>query len=382
MAATTLPGLVKQLDEFQESIRLYENIIYKSGSERKNNTGESPSSNIPPPKSSVQSIVDVALLSKAHTTKVGIAFKPPISVAAASKTLADSSALIPALVGAFVSIYDDRERANKVGILLLREVKDQVLDFLSAHKGLCVELKALSSASAEKGNSTDEVSGSRLVSVGKVWETCDTLAAITKLRSAKILAAKVDQFAEMVQDAIYDLDEFIENGNQDSNSDDFILDFGSEDEDDDIVDKLKSAGRTTKKESSKDEEEEDEDDEDDHDENSEPSPLQVLALKLKPHLAALPDYFQNVIIPQANKNPQDVMFHYKIYESLTALTINIDDLVAEYINDEAEESEINESHLSIKKEIKALTYLITSAKVQDSELELLTTDFVNKLNVL
>ena len=264
MAATTLPGLVKQLDEFQESIRLYENIIYKSGSERKNNTGESPSSNIPPPKSSVQAIVDVALLSKAHTTKVGIAFKPPISVAAASKTLADSSALIPALVGAFVSIYDDRERANKVGILLLREVKDQVLDFLSAHKGLCVELKALSSASAEKGNSTDEVSGSRLVSVGKVWETCDTLAAITKLRSAKILAAKVDQFAEMVQDAIYDLDEFIENGNQDSNSDDFILDFGSEDEDDDIVDKLKSAGRTTKKESSKDEEEEDEDDEDDH----------------------------------------------------------------------------------------------------------------------
>lgn len=384
MAATTVQELVSQLTEFKNSIALYEDIVYNSGTTKKNGQNSKPPK-LATPKSSVQAIVDVALLSKAHTTKVGIAFKPPVSVAAASKTLADSSALIPALVGAFVAINDNKEKAEKVGILILEQVKDQVLDFLSAHKGLCVDLISLAEKPTDEVVKSESEDSGRLVSVGRVWKACDDLAEITKLRSSKILALKVEQFAEMVQDALLDLDEFIENGNDDGD-DDFILDFGSDEEDDEILEKLQKAGRSKKSEPKVEDDNDDDDDDKDYedgkdDEDTEPSELQLLAQEFKPYISGLPEFYRNVVIPQANKNASDVMLHQKIYQALSYLSIKIDDIVGEYINDEADEAEVKESHNGIKTEIKALADLVSGAPVKDSDLQTLTNDFVQKLNV-
>lgn len=370
--ATTLPELAKELKELKESIDLYENIVYTSGTDKKQKSDklkETPS--LATPKSSVQAIIDVAALSKAHTTKVGIAFKLPISVGAASKTLADSSALIPAIVGAFVAINDDKQKAEKVGILLLDEVKNQVLDFLSAHKGLCTELISLSEHPEKDADKNSEESG-RLVSVGRVWKACDQVMAISQLRSSKILAIKVEQFAEMLQDALDDLEDFIENGNEGGN-DDFILEFGSDEEDDQIFEKLQNAKskRATK--------EEDEDEGEDGDD--EPTELQLLAQGFKTSIDGLPSFYRDVVIPQASKNPADVILHYKLYTALSSLSTNIDDLVGEFLNEEAEDDDVKISITDLKKQLKQLTDLVGSAPLKDSKLDDLTKGLVEKLNL-
>lgn len=376
MATTSRDVLLKELDEYSASARVYETIIYKLGSAIEDDESKP---EISPPKSSVQAIVDIARLSKAHTTKIGIAFKPPISVAAASKTLTESAALVPALVGSFVAVYNDKEKASKVGSLILGEVRDFVLDYLSAHKGLYKELKSLAASPESKdSDKKEEESGARLISIGKVWEACDALTDIAKLRSAKILAVKVEQFAEMVQDALDDLSEFIENGNE-GNGDEFTLDFGSDVEDDDVVEKLNASGSSKKSEDSEDDDEDDKDY--DHDENTEPSELQLLATDLMPCLSGLPDFYRSAIISRVNSNAQDVALHQNLYEALSDLSAEIDDLVGEFINEEGEEGDIRTSYDSIENNVKSLTELILKTSATDSNLESLVNDLIENLTL-
>lgn len=381
--------LVKQLEELKNSISLYQDIIYKVGRGGNSKSGDT---TLPAPKSSVQAIIDVALLSKAHTTKVGIAFKPPISVDAASKTLADSAALIPALVGAFVAINDDSEKANKVGTLVLGEVGNRVLDFLSAQKKLLTELRLLTISTAldpvpESGETeTDELKevGDRLASVGQAWKACDALVAIPTLRSAKLLEEKIQQFSSMMEDVISDLEEYVENGAQEG-FDDLLAEWDSDDDnddDDDDEEEDKEEKQTSKSKKVESKEEEDDDDEDDDDnDDDEQSELQALASKYKSDLALLLQFYQGGVIAQALKNPQDVTLHQSISGALSDMAEKLDDLVGAFMEGEEDEESITEMYSEIKQDIKKLTDLVSSAPVKSPDMEGLVDGLVQKLNL-
>lgn len=385
MSDKTTSKLVKQLEELKESISLYQDIIYKVG---RRDQSKSEASTLPAPKSSVQAIIDVALLSKAHTTKVGIAFKPPISVDAASKTLADSAALVPALVGAFVAIHDDPEKVNKVGTLVLGEVGHRVLDFLTAQKKLFTELRSLtlSSASASTSTSTSttvsgenetemkEV-GDRLASVGQVWKACDALVAIPTLRSAKLLEESIWQFSSMMEDVIADLEEYVENGAQEG-YDELLTEWNSDEDEEDV----EKQGSKDKQDKAK-EAEEDNDEDEDEDEDNEKSDLQLLALKYKSDLALLLQFYQGVVLAQALKNPLDVILHQTVSGSLSAMAEKLDDLVGAFMDGEEDETSITEMYSEIKKAIKKLADLVSSAPAKSPDMEGLVDDLVKNLSL-
>ncbi|KAF5119320.1 hypothetical protein DV495_004804 [Geotrichum candidum] len=354
--AKTLNQLLDQLDRYHEMVSSNQSIFLKAS--KKTNVIDVPgldTAALKEIKSSVQGTIDIVTLLKAHITKVGIAFKPPISVEPASKTLADSAGLIPQLVSAFIALSNDQEKANKIGVLPLLEARDLVENLLTSCNGLAVELKALSKSENSEASDKDEnsSSGSRLVSIGKVWEACDAVIAIPKLQSSKIFAAKAEGFAQMVDDALEDLEGVADNTGSD------VDDFFDEDFDD--------------------EESEKEDKADDND--GEISPVQEQAKLLHEQLSKVPEFIRDVIIPQVTKNPREVKLHFLLIKALEKLTTSIDNSVVEYFFQETDEEEAKEINEKLIKEIKSLAKLSGLGPEKDAELASLTTDFVEKLKV-
>ncbi|KAF5092699.1 hypothetical protein D0Z00_004452 [Geotrichum galactomycetum] len=356
--AKTLNQLLDQLDRYHEMVSANQSIFLKAS--KKTNVIDVPgldTAALKQIKSSVQGIIDIVTLLKAHITKVGIAFKPPISVEPASKTLADTAGLIPQLVSAFIALSNDQEKANKIGVLPLLQARDLVENLLTSCNGLAVELKALSKSETSGATDKDESNsaGSRLVSIGKVWEACDAVIAIPKLQSSKIFAVKAEGFAQMVDDALEDLEGVV--NNTASDVDDFF------DDEDDFDD----------------EENEKEDKADDNDD--EISPVQEQAKLLHEQLSKVPEFIRGVIVPQVTKNPREVKLHFLLIKALEKLTTSIDDSVVEYFFQETDEEEAKAINDKLIKEIKSLAKLSGLGPEKDAELASLTNDFVKKLTV-
>lgn len=359
--AKTLNQLVDQLDRFHEMISANQAIFLKAN--KKTNIIDVPgldTTALNQIKSSVQGTIDIVTLLKAHITKVGIAFKPPISVEPASKTLSDCAGLIPQLVSAFIALSNDQEKANKIGVLPLLEARDLVETLLTSCNGLAVELKALTKNEKTESKEHDETtSGSRLVSIGKVWEACDAVIAIPKLQSSKIFAARAEGFAQMIDDALEDLEGVIDNTGGDV--DDFF-DEDFDEDDDEEEDKLENSPK-------------------DDNENQELSPVQEQAKLLYERLSNVSEFIRGVVIPQVKKNPREVKLHFLLIKALEKLTTNIDNSVVEYFFQETDEEEAKEINEKLIKEIKSLAKLSGLGSEKDTGLVSLTNEFSEKLSL-
>lgn len=356
--AKTLNQLVDQLDRFHEMVSANQAIFLKAS--KKTNIIDVPgldTTALNLIKSSVQGTIDIVTLLKAHITKVGIAFKPPISVEPASKTLSDCAGLIPQLVSAFIALSNDQEKANKIGVLPLLEARDLVETLLTSCNGLAVELKALTKNEKTESKEHDETTSDlRLVSIGKVWEACDAVIAIPKLQSSKIFAARAEGFAQMIDDALEDLAGVVDNTGGD------VDDFFDEDFDEEEEDKVENSSK-------------------DDNENKELSPVQEQAKLLYERLSNVSEFIRDVVIPQVKKNPREVKLHFLLIKALEKLTTNIDNSVVEYFFQETDEEEAKEINEKLIKEIKSLAKLSSLGSDKDSGLVFLTKEFSDKLSL-
>lgn len=365
--ASSLKELVQELENFESLVSAHQAIFYKAS--KTTNVIEVPGVDLKAfseAKSSVKGVIDAATLLKAHITKVGIAFKPPISVQPASKTLQDTARIIPALVGSFISLTNDQEKADKIGVLPLIQARELIENVLTSCMGLGVELKILVNNdmrdTPEKPEGTTE-SGTRLISIGKVWDTCDAVMEISKLQSSKIFAVKAEDYALTIEDALADLKSFIEDGADDG----FLFDDGSDFDDDDDEgndnDDIKENPKT------------------DVNNIDAMSPEQEQAQNLYEQLIKVPDLIRNILIPQMRKNPTQVKLHFIVLQSINKLATSIDDTIVEYMEiDDSEAEALNEKLIN---KIKLVVKLSGSGNntQRDEALDKLASDFIEKLSL-
>lgn len=144
-------------------------------------------------------VADIAKLTKAHTTKTAIAFKPPLAAAVASRCVADGAALMLPMLGALVAVA----RADGVAALVVAEVGRRVGEYFQANETFFEELAGLAREETGRGD------GLRLVNAGKVWQACDALVAVptAALSAAKLLASKVVIYGDVIKDAAEEVGE-------------------------------------------------------------------------------------------------------------------------------------------------------------------------------
>ncbi|ANB11148.1 hypothetical protein AWJ20_3948 [Sugiyamaella lignohabitans] len=175
-------------------------------------------------ENSLNAIKDISSLWQAHTTKLALAFKPPISGEAALKCLEEAGKLPRLLVAAYNAIDED----DKTG-LMKPEVKDHIDMLFLAENSFLEELKEavvrerlllqnLRPASADSNART-------LVSVGEVWESCKKLQALIDNGPVAVLQGKITAYSGIIRDAVEEFKELMEEEREDSddeNNDDDV----------------------------------------------------------------------------------------------------------------------------------------------------------------
>lgn len=158
----------------------------------------------------LNALADIASLWRAHTTKVGIAFKPPVSAAAAEACLQDVAKLLPLAAGVALSMTEARDGQLAVNEATARtralvESQARLVDELAS----VAERQRLETASGRRPSASGRSSGATLTSIGKVWQSCDALAELKTLGVGGILRARIAEFAGMLDDAASDLEAWI-----------------------------------------------------------------------------------------------------------------------------------------------------------------------------
>ncbi|CAN6612061.1 hypothetical protein TRVA0_005S00452 [Trichomonascus vanleenenianus] len=154
----------------------------------------------------LNAIADIAKLARAHTTKVGISFRPPVSGKAAQQCVSDLSSLTPLFAAACIGMKDDLD-----GKVLRIEVRSRLTDLYNTLSMLAKELLSVldreeKTPTADKDAKSDEKT---LVSIGQVWECCDALIQLPLLGLGGVIAERLDGFSSMIKDGLNDLEEWI-----------------------------------------------------------------------------------------------------------------------------------------------------------------------------
>lgn len=156
----------------------------------------------------VAELAKLARLIKAHTTKVGIIFRPENLAKDTAPAVATLKQLLEAVV-LVVTVVTQLDAAV-VSRLLVDDVVAHIGVLLAANVAFVDELTALAGASdapePTKPLADDEVDA-RLVSVGKIWANCDALAALADGGSLGLLAGKITDNVLLIDDGF---DEFVE----------------------------------------------------------------------------------------------------------------------------------------------------------------------------
>lgn len=174
-------------------------------------------------------LIDVSKLIRAHTTKIGIAFKPPISRDAAVKCIEDLAKTTPNLAAIFLGMREEID-----GSLVVREFESHVKDMYATVKAYVEQLKEAVRSEDDlktgkrRPTSHNVSNGGTLVMVGEVWQMCDALENSANKGSTGILQEKIQEFEQIVQDGLEDLEAWIE-----GDGDGLDLSFGDEDSDSD-----------------------------------------------------------------------------------------------------------------------------------------------------
>ncbi|KAH3668104.1 hypothetical protein OGAPHI_001858 [Ogataea philodendri] len=145
----------------------------------------------------------LAKLVHAHTTKVGIVFKPPISPDNYHACFVEVEALIRTLV-LLVSLCSqlvaEKKKYSNLYVQAIVEATQSLLGFFS---GLSKELVEMLDAEDGEG-------GARLVSVGKIWDVCDTFGGLVQNGASGVIRAKFKDSAALIGDGLEEYEEWLE----------------------------------------------------------------------------------------------------------------------------------------------------------------------------
>ncbi|KAG7732692.1 hypothetical protein KL948_002122 [Ogataea haglerorum] len=158
----------------------------------------------------------------AHTTKVGIVYRPPISPENFHACFVEVESVTRSLV-MLVSLCSQLIAEKKeYSALYIQRVLDEVHTLLGTFSVLSNELSGLLDAQDNDADST------RLVSVGKIWEICDNLSSLVRLGASGVLRAKFKESASLLADGLEEYEEWLESPSADNG--DFFEESDHEDE--------------------------------------------------------------------------------------------------------------------------------------------------------
>lgn len=142
----------------------------------------------------------------AHSTKIGIAFRPPVSINAAYQQLKETSEVFLILIGVLSKLFNIQEN-DKFGKLYKEEILEVTKLLISSFKELLIELKNLD-FNLQKGEVDESY---RLINVGKIWENCKKLESLIKEGKIGLLKSKIRLNIAVIEDLIEEFEEWLEN---------------------------------------------------------------------------------------------------------------------------------------------------------------------------
>lgn len=180
-------------------------------------------------------------LIRAHTTKVGIVFKPhtwdkePEAAFNALESLSKSVIFLLSLCSQL--------KPTMISRLFHTEVIDATRSLIDSIYSLSTELLALvhqentksdTFAEAKEMRQADDESNIRLISVGKIWSNCDSLEELVKGGSLGVLTKKLKQSLALVNDGLDEFEEWSKDPDAFEDDDDpFGFDSNSDSEESD-----------------------------------------------------------------------------------------------------------------------------------------------------
>ncbi|SMN21256.1 similar to Saccharomyces cerevisiae YLR287C Putative protein of unknown function [Maudiozyma saulgeensis] len=147
-------------------------------------------------------LVKLSQLIKSHTTKIGIILNPETfteeNYNATYKELKSFIDYVFFYFSLLPLFYKDEEYPE----YMLKKIDNATLELLNGMEVLCDELDK-----KFEQNDTDE---DRLLCVGMIWSSCDTLEDIGKKGKFGLLADSIRESSGLVDDVLSEVDEFLE----------------------------------------------------------------------------------------------------------------------------------------------------------------------------
>lgn len=201
----------------------------------------------------LKELVKIAKLIKAHTTKVGIIFEPShlkTQSDAAYNTTSELSKSFVLFMSALAALSPE-----KVSNLFYKEVNSVSSDLVANATQFAKELKLLKAEVDDGEDSKSEGTNGvdpRLVSVGKVWTSCDVVVKLIENGNVKFLEQNTKSHLALIDDGLEEFAEWAENPG-DMDDDPFGLDEFSDEEEEILV--PDEEGSDSEEETSKDKQE-------------------------------------------------------------------------------------------------------------------------------
>lgn len=165
--------------------------------------------------SPLEELVKLAKLIKAHTTKVGIVFKPE-NLKGLEEAAYNVVQKLSETVVLLVSLVAQLEKKD-VSKLLYDEILSQLSLIIGSNIAFAEELSALEKETYigekvdEKVDKDPNPTDKRLVSVGRIWASCDALVKLVEAGKLGLLASKTKQSIVMLDDGLDEFAEWAEN---------------------------------------------------------------------------------------------------------------------------------------------------------------------------
>lgn len=161
----------------------------------------------------------LAKLIHAYVTKLGIIFKPPILDTAYNACYKELDIVLKSLI-LFVSLTKQINNGSRLySQLLTSAILSQCISIFEGYLELVGELELILN-----DDEINEDESNRLISVGKIWDSCDSLCELCKLGSSGLLKAKLKQTNYLIGDALEEYTGWIENPNNELQDNPFDLD--------------------------------------------------------------------------------------------------------------------------------------------------------------
>lgn len=163
---------------------------------------------------SLKAIGDISSLCHAHTTKIGIAFRPPVSAEAAEKTLDEWMKLPVVFIAAYASFL--MAKNGDKSDIFVTQIRSRIRDLFDCYKALLAEMVVALNADAD----VKQTSNAGLQAIGQIWAKCDELKKISAGDITDMAADVLETYIAFAQDALEELKGEAEEGEEEGEADD------------------------------------------------------------------------------------------------------------------------------------------------------------------